>query len=1550
MTPPASTTVPDLPIDESNERLIGLLEYIEQVEKLKKIPVFKVAAEPLRRFQSELRGLPGIAFDLNDSGDVLWMKVSRLKEGFPPELPEALKRWVDLPSSPDRTPLLKTEIAQGESVPVTTAVQPRSRRGRPVRARQRTLAFNDQSPIIETSDSSPETSTLYLKDFPQLQGLFDNYVAEKFAPWAACEKPRRQTMAFYQKLYAQSQALSFDGADYELVWGMGFTVWRRNETLEYPLVTQLCDVSLNARSFELEVRPRANGPVLELDPYVDMQIDGVTRLTEWWRAYRDAAAQLPNPFVTTSVEPILQAAVAHLDATGTLIKSADLTLKDDQRHPLATDTLQVTDGWVLFVRRRSADVFLDDVARLKKKLQALSEVPAALAAFVNEGASVVAVTSRTVYRGLSSSGYEGAAKPTELYFPLPYNQAQVDIVERLESANGPGGTVVQGPPGTGKSHTIANVICHYLAHGKRVLVTSQGEEALRVLQEKIPASIQPLTVGLLTDERTGMQQFEASIQAIAAKVGALDPSRTQQSINALELRLDNLHRQTSALDAKINELAASQLQSVAFQGRDMLPESLARLVLDGEEQHKWLTDALDWNTQRAPKFNADDISALREARRAVGNDLSYLTAVLPATDAFPAPDTLAKLHLDLCRARDFLAKVAAGTILPLRDVTPATYQLAVKLQTRLIATDTLARETNADAPPWSAGVRRNLTQGTSETASMVSAFLQVAGEVLAEEDARRTRLQRPVTVPVGAELDAQVVAAVNRCIDGKNPFVLPIGNSAPRAVLSQMTVEELKPKTVSDWRCIALELEHRVTARRLASRLNAVARELGVPTVEVGGEAFAHSVNISRRVRVLAQIAHEDSKARDAIEEVFGSEVWTKVPDRRADPDAARHGLLQSLSQHVTQGQLSYAHARLEATVALLHDKSGAVIQHLRAVLGRVGTAVSAEKLTTEYRNVLTELKRLHGLRVALVTIHTITERISASGAIKWAAQLRDIPVGGTQDLTPDSWIEAWDWRCAKSWLESLAGHIELKARFDQRKNCEQDLSVLYQQLVAERAWLSVYHSSPPAVRQALQEYLNEIQAIGKGTGIRAAHHLQLARAAMERAAKAVPCWIMNQARVAESIPAEIGSFDLVVIDEASQSDIWALPALLRGKRLLVVGDHAQVSPSGVGLEESRVRDLFARYLDGIPHGSQMRPDRSIYDLARVVFAGNSVMLTEHFRCVPAIIEYSKREFYEHRITPLRIPKSSERMDPPLIDVFVKAGFRSGNVNPPEAEAVVDEIESIVEDPQMQGRTIGVVTLLGHEQAKLINDMVQKRIPMHEIQQRKIRVGQPAQFQGREADIIMLSNVLARGDLGIPRSVGNSQRFNVAASRARNRMILFRSISESDVRAETLTGQLLAHFRQPFHQDHRQVAQFRDLCESDFEREVYNELTAKGYRVKPQVAVGAFRIDFVVEGNDNRRLAVECDGDRFHGPNQWADDMIRQRVLERAGWIFWRTFASSFVLQRARVLESLYSTLERLGIEPIGSDTVDSTAWVGHRVLDPLAVDLPNEEPFAANA
>ncbi|OGT29762.1 MAG: hypothetical protein A2W28_09505 [Gammaproteobacteria bacterium RBG_16_51_14] len=89
----------------------------------------------------------------------------------------------------------------------------------------------------------------------------------------------------------------------------------------------------------------------------------------------------------------------------------------------------------------------------------------------------------------------------------------------------------------------------------------------------------------------------------------------------------------------------------------------------------------------------------------------------------------------------------------------------------------------------------------------------------------------------------------------------------------------------------------------------------------------------------------------------------------------------------------------------------------------------------------------------------------------------------------------------------------------------------------------------------------------------------------------------------------------------------------------------------------------------------------------------------------------------------------------------------------------------------------------------------------------------------------------------------------------------------------------------------------------------------------------------VVEGYHDARLAVECDGDKYHGADKWADDMQRQRVLERAGWVFWRCFASAFIRRLKEVLEDLLKTLAERGIEPMGAEDAPRSVHTEHRVV-----------------
>jgi len=433
------------------------------------------------------------------------------------------------------------------------------------------------------------------------------------------------------------------------------------------------------------------------------------------------------------------------------------------------------------------------------------------------------------------------------------------------------------------------------------------------------------------------------------------------------------------------------------------------------------------------------------------------------------------------------------------------------------------------------------------------------------------------------------------------------------------------------------------------------------------------------------------------------------------------------------------------------------------------------------------------------------------------------------------------------------------------------------------------------------------------------------AQEAAKEASKAAPVWVMPEYKIPEQLPPQLGEFDLVILDEASQSDITALAALARGKKLLIVGDEEQVSPSNVGIPSERINAMRAEHLHGLPNSKLIDENTSIFEITMRMYPASHLVLREHFRCVAPIIQFSTR-FYSNRLMPLRVPKASERFDPPLVDVYIPHAKRSGKINRDEADYIVDEIANIISNPLHDQRNIGVISLLGSHQAELIERLLieDKRIGPEKIAEREIIIGDARIMQGQERSVVFLSMVSTPSQVISQSKKSDQQRINVAMSRAADRLYLVRSVRLEDLKPQDIKADVIKHFSDPMPEGRQYSgADLLDRCDSGFEREVLTMLLDANYRVRPQVEVGGFRIDLVVEGAEDRRLAIELDGDAFHGPDVWERDMARQAVLERAGWVFWRIFGSQWRAQKDYWWNQLLQTLSRMGIGPIGAEAID---------------------------
>jgi very-short-patch-repair endonuclease len=580
-----------------------------------------------------------------------------------------------------------------------------------------------------------------------------------------------------------------------------------------------------------------------------------------------------------------------------------------------------------------------------------------------------------------------------------------------------------------------------------------------------------------------------------------------------------------------------------------------------------------------------------------------------------------------------------------------------------------------------------------------------------------------------------------------------------------------------------------------------------------------------------------------------------------------------------------------------------------------------------EWSSGLAEAARLTELERPVSRRDELARRLSEV-APGWCAEI--IQTHADEDLvgSPEDVDRYWEWRRAATWLDDLLRRGDLAQLQAEVSRLQQEESATVLEIARRGAALGLKRNLKDSNRRALSSWLNALTKFGRGYGKYSAHWQTEARRHLPGAMGAVPVWIMPIHRVIENFDPRVADlFDVVIVDESSQCDLLSVGVLALGEKAVVVGDDRQTSPAAVGVDQERVIQLQDTYLYDVREAHLLTANESLYALAERIFP-STVLLREHFRCVPEIIDFSNRRYYDNEILPLREP-STAAIGQALQAVCVAEGACIGStgnrINRREAEALADQVAACTANPAYVGMTFGVVTLLGNSQGPLLEELIRKRIGVGEFRRRLLRVGNPAVFQGDERHVIFIS-VVADDNSYSATKLPDGQRINVAASRAQDQLWVFHTVDPATLHPDDHRRALIEYVRDSPTEEKRSAG-LLDRCESDFERHVVRDLLNRRYQVDVQHRVGRYRIDIVVSG-ERSRLAVECDGDRFHGPEQWDQDMRRQRQLERLGWTFCRIRASEYYRQRAATIDALVARLEDLEIEPTSRSRLDSGAEV----------------------
>ena len=1366
-------------------------------------------------------------------------------------------------------------------------------------------------------DEERGTVTVGFSDDDERIVALNNWKATR-TKWVDAERPAVLARQLFEKIYALWTTMQREGDRLELVIADGM-LHVEEHRVEHPVLLQRLSLGFDPsrpefRFFTGTEKVELQRALLRLVPTIEGSMIA--------HFDRELEAEPVEPLGGAGTEGFFRRLVQGLFNDGEFLKG--------RPRGGTTDRPYLWREPVIFVRPRTAGLSttLDHIIEdLEDKA---SEVPEGLGRIVGVEVDVSGAGSTVLDEGenrLTASPQEAA-----ILFSKPANAEQLEIATRLEHAKS---VVVQGPPGTGKTHTIANLLGHLLSRGQTVLVTAHTTKALRVLRRQMDEALQPLCLSVLEGDSKSQGQLSRAAQDIAHRLSGSDPNRLRREATTLRGQRQKLLNGIESLQRQLRDARFSEIDEIVISGEALSPIDVAKRVKATAEEDGWIPGPLEPGV----------LCSLTDTEV---RDLYASQGVLAAEDetqlAVSQPDLaglVTAADFRLLAAEQARADSRAQAHRPeLWEEEAADGYTAAGLQ-RLHQRVQSAAATLAEEQTW---LREVLYAGwTGGELCETWQDLLGAMETLSIQAGAAHRL----AVKHGPEFpEDQPVEDVFRILTEIVDFMEGGGSFGFKTKLTkrnwhQLTgvckVEGRSPRTLDEFHALRADAQLRQDRGRFVARWRRLVEKADGPSIENLGsspERTAQGYGPEIRKRLEWRVSVWEPLIDELGKIGFR---WTKWLDSHP-PEPGDHGELARVRSACSHGLVSI----IEAQAARLRQSelSGALQEQRTHLAGfPQSEIVSVLQQAQDEWNVETyeescrELARLDGLRNLYEKRLALLAKLKTT-APAWAHAIAQRAEPHHDTEPPANPTAAWRWRQWHQELERRAA-ISMDELQDRLYKMELEVPQLSARIIEDETWAAQCDRTGLEQQQALMGFVQTMKKVGKGTGKRAPELLRQARQLLTRARHAVPVWIMPLSRVYESFNPRETKFDVVIIDEASQSDVTALAALYLGRTHIVVGDKEQVTPDAIGQRIEDVQRLIATDLQSIPNSHLYDGQTSIYDLAESAFGG-VVALREHFRCVPEIIQFSNHLSYSNTIRPLREPFSAS-VRPALVSQRVN-GQRHGKSNEVEAEEIVSLITACLQDPAYaknesgEPTSFGVISLLGDEQADLVESKLRERLALDVFTKHRLLCGNAAQFQGDERDVVFLSMVDGPPDDGklMLRDAGPKdlykKRYNVAVSRARNQLWVIHSLDpDGHLKSGDLRRRLIGHARDP-HALLRAMEEQGRQTESEFEKRVLARLLAAGYRVRPQWPVGAYRIDLVVDG-DERRLAVECDGERWHTSEQLQSDLERQAVLQRLGWVFARIRGSLFFRDPDRAMEPVFAKLERLGIKPLGTvpEEVDPT-------------------------
>lgn len=1259
----------------------------------------------------------------------------------------------------------------------------------------------------------------------------------------------------------------------EIIYGHGLLVGKLdNLEITHPIFTTKMDLSLEDKKGVFTLKPYNNVTNIELDMIsnldpeaikgysYDLSLDNILKITSKVKAMGINPREEEE--VKQGLKAIVEALKLNLEVDYNRIESL-LQLEGE-------GNIKIFNEPVIILRKVDTRLWNMELTTMIEELGKGLKVPKTVEALISEESLQLSEEELEGWREVGE----------ELLFPLPYNEEQKEITKRLSENFG---VVVQGPPGTGKSHTIVNLISHLLAHGKRVLVTSQTDRALKVLNNKIPEEIRSLCMSILGDDSKAMEELDEAVRKITENL-SLDTAELKKEFKHLKYRLRQNEETQKKLLEKLKEVYTAENSKVNYQGNNYFIAEMAKFLSENVETSAYIEDEIELDHENP--ITSEELKTLLILMDKHPKDtIDFYEELKEAMDKLP---NFKELISNIESYKNLLQTIYVhrGVISGWSDKENTSFTNSHLISTIEATIETLKKYEDT--------VMESLFNSIYEDETK-KAFWQQFVATLKEDIANIYRLKASlnrykITLPQNVEItklrkDFEVVHQ-EITSKGKVGTIFKLFHKEVNYILQDVLIDGEKIFSLDQSIVLKNYLDLIKLEKEVKNYYNAAVKEYGGLLITAADSNFLNTIQgFTLEVENILN-----------FEEGYKNKVINLL-------------------------RVKYFSRELNFYKRETYEYIKKVLTSLKAIK----EFESYEKYLEEVKKALNKYPQFRELALKveeqnldyIKRYYSIVEQLLANKEeIENIIELREklnslCPIFG-KALIENKDTVAFDISTFKEALKYSAfnGYIKKLLKVDV-KGIEKALyeekireNELIREIVSKQAWYNQIQRTTETQKRSLFTWMEAIKRIGKGTGTQAIKYRKIAQREMENCKDVIPVWIMPINRVIENLKVNEKLFDVVIVDESSQSDVSALTVLMRAERAVIVGDEKQISPEAIGKNSEKVEELIDLHLKDIPHREWFDLKTSLYNTAQRVFP-NRLVLKEHFRSVEEIIGFSNNLCYSKEIIPLRCSTKGDTLTPSILTIKVEEGFKDGTkaINLKEAFKIVEAISNSCKSPNYEGMSMGVISLLGEAQAELIENMLIEKIGIEEIVKRNIVCGDAYSFQGDERDVMFLSMVVgSNAKFGTLSKDSDIRRFNVAASRAKSQMWLFHSVDLEELSPKCVRHDLLSYMIN-YKEIKKESEAAATLLLSSFEEDLQYELYKEKLNLRPHFTIGKYTVDFVVEGK--KKVAIKTIGDNKEIPYDFEEEYNMQHTLERAGWKFLKVRSSEFYLKRDEIVRRI---------------------------------------------